>query len=298
MKTSGLSLRFILNDKHFHQGKLKLKCIASVPLYNIQNEANKIVKDYQYRHELLQYFASSSSSSSASSSASESQGLYIYKDRWWKEYSFHHFFQPPIFIHYCLLYWHKICTIQFELNRIFFIWLHKCTHPYAFIHSSIHPYDQWTKIKSKAKQNALFKIIKSFSLGDEMKIDFGSMFFSFFFVQFFRQTVRMNLFLNFECMCVYLSLTCERQSNWVSSLSQKHFYSSSFAKRLQIYFFFSFSRSFFLFPGRMKKALEPYILVAFSWSVPWWVSKKKCFQCLFICFALTTKICKKKIFIH
>nr|XP_027199342.1 uncharacterized protein LOC113793494 isoform X2 [Dermatophagoides pteronyssinus] len=72
LKTSGLSLRFLLNDKHFHQGKLKLKCIASVPLYNIQNEANKIVKDYQYRHELLQYFASSSSSS-ASSSASESQ---------------------------------------------------------------------------------------------------------------------------------------------------------------------------------------------------------------------------------
>nr|XP_046910388.1 uncharacterized protein LOC124491736 isoform X3 [Dermatophagoides farinae] len=69
LKTSGLSLRFLLNDKHFYQGKLKLKCIASVPLYNIQNEAIKIVKDYQYRHELLQYF----SSSSASSSASESQ---------------------------------------------------------------------------------------------------------------------------------------------------------------------------------------------------------------------------------
>lgn len=79
LKTSGLSLRFILNDKHFYQGKLKLKCISSIPLYNIQNEANKIVKDYQYRHELLQYF-SSSSSSSASSSASESQGLYVFQN--------------------------------------------------------------------------------------------------------------------------------------------------------------------------------------------------------------------------
>lgn len=51
LKTAGLSLRMVLTPKHFRQGRMKLKCIAAVPLYNFRNEANLIVSDFNYRPE-------------------------------------------------------------------------------------------------------------------------------------------------------------------------------------------------------------------------------------------------------
>lgn len=218
MKTSGLSLRFLLNDKHFYQGKLKLKCIASVPLYNIQNEAIKIVKDYQYRHELLQYF----SSSSASSSASESQGLLLLHVKWWKEIFF------PIYICLLLLHcaWHE--CVQFNLN-----WIvpHNIeVYPSICIHTIIEQEKKWSQTKCSFQNHQIF------FLGDETKIDFVPCFFhfslshllsnepnsyseSFFFFEF-----RFLVFLSTPCacVCVYLSLTCERQSNWVCWFHHHH----------------------------------------------------------------------------
>ncbi|KAJ6222712.1 hypothetical protein RDWZM_001257 [Blomia tropicalis] len=60
LKTAGLSLRFILTTKHFHGGKLKLKCISTMSRYNLANEANLLLTDYNYRPEPIQFISSES----------------------------------------------------------------------------------------------------------------------------------------------------------------------------------------------------------------------------------------------
>ncbi|KAH9406483.1 hypothetical protein TYRP_013463, partial [Tyrophagus putrescentiae] len=60
LKSNGLSLRFLATDRHWRDGKIKLKCIASLQTYKIQNEANLIIHDANYRPETGHFLSSES----------------------------------------------------------------------------------------------------------------------------------------------------------------------------------------------------------------------------------------------
>lgn len=60
LKSNGLSLRFLATERHWHKGRLELKCIASLQTYNIQNEAKFLVRDYNYQAETGHYHSSES----------------------------------------------------------------------------------------------------------------------------------------------------------------------------------------------------------------------------------------------
>ncbi|KAF7495472.1 hypothetical protein SSS_05190 [Sarcoptes scabiei] len=75
LKTSGISLSFLLTEKHLKRGKLKLKCIATVSMYNIQNEAIKILKDRNFQYESMKFY--SSESQAARSNVNELENPYL-----------------------------------------------------------------------------------------------------------------------------------------------------------------------------------------------------------------------------
>ena len=60
LKTSILTLRFQLGQHHFRNGKMRLRCIASVAYYKIQNEAKLTIKDIKYKPQPMHIFSSES----------------------------------------------------------------------------------------------------------------------------------------------------------------------------------------------------------------------------------------------
>lgn len=60
LKSNGLSLRFLATERHWRDGKIKLKCIASLQTYKIQNEANLLIHDANYRPETGHFLSSES----------------------------------------------------------------------------------------------------------------------------------------------------------------------------------------------------------------------------------------------
>lgn len=170
----------------------------------------------------------------------------------------------------------------------------------------MYPYYYWTGKKSEAKQNALFKIIKSFFRRWNENW-FCSMFFSSLSLSLIfypmSQTVIVNLFffwisffsfsLNSMCLCVcvcvfvidlwttiQLGLLVSSSSSSSQSLSQKHFYSSS-TKRLQIYFFFT------ILLWRRPWSHIYSCCILYIGSIMGQLVREKKIQCLFNCLIAT-----------